>query len=150
VEHLVDAARRRGILTLGIGDMGNEMGFGAIEAAVRTVVPRADVCQCPCAQGMASAVVTDIVIPASVSNWGAYGVEAALAFLLEKPELMHTPKMEERVITKCLEAGGLEAMYCSTAFVVDNCEGESSMAVVQLLGNMVRLNLQSPDVGVAH
>ena len=63
---------------------------------------------------------------------------------------MHSPEMERNVVTKCLEAGGLEAMYCFTAFVVDNCEGESSMAVVQLLGDIVRLGLQPPDVGVAH
>jgi hypothetical protein len=85
-----------------------------------------------------------------MSNWGAYGIEAALAFLLGKADLMHTPAMEARVIRQCLDAGGLEAMYCSSAFVVDNCQGESSMAVVQLLRDMVRLGLQPPDVGVAH
>ena len=60
---LVAECRRRGILTIGIGDHGNEMGFGLIEDTVRKTVPRADVCQCPCGQGMASSVTTDIVIP---------------------------------------------------------------------------------------
>jgi hypothetical protein len=99
---------------------------------------------------MATVLKADVLIPAMMSNWGAYGVEAALAFLLKKPELVHTPAMERDIVTKCLEAGGLEAMYCSTRFAVDGCDGESSMAIVQLLGDMVRLNLRDPDVGVAH
>src|SRR5262245_66475706 len=55
VEALIAEACRRGVLTIGIGDMGNEMGFGLIEDTVRKTVARADVCQCPCGQGMASA-----------------------------------------------------------------------------------------------
>jgi hypothetical protein len=147
---VVTGATARGAFTVGIGDHGNEIGFGRIQDVVKEIMPYGRRGQAETPGGNACAIGTDVLIPCMMSNWGAYGIEAALAFLLKKPELMHTPKMEERIVTKCLEAGGLEAMYCSTAFAVDNCEGESSMAVVQLLGNMVRLNLQSPDVGVAH
>lgn len=147
---IVDEAEKRGVFSIGIGDHGNEIGFGRIHDDVKRIMPQGAKSQSDTPGGSATSVKTDVLIPAMMSNWGAYGIEAALAFLLKKQDLMHDPEMERRVITKCLEAGGLEAMYCSTAFMVDNCEGESSMAVVQILGDMVRLNLQSPGVGTAH
>jgi hypothetical protein len=41
-------------------------------------------------------------------------------------------------------------MFCTTEFFVDGLDGESSMACVQLLGNIVSKNLESPDIGLSH
>ena len=147
---IIDEAEQRGVFSIGIGDHGNEIGFGRIHEDVKRIMPHGAEGQGDSPGGSATVVKTDVLIPAMMSNWGAYGIEAALAFLLRDPDVLHTPEMEGRMIVKCLEAGGLEAMYCSTAFMVDNCDGESSQSIVQLLGNMVRLNLQTPGVGVAH
>jgi len=99
---------------------------------------------------MASVVKTDVLVPAFISNWGCYGIEAMLAVLLRRPELMHTPAMERGVINACLEAGGVDGISCTKSFFVDGVEAESSMAIVQLLGNMVRIQLSPPDRGAAH
>ncbi len=147
---LIGEAERRGVFSVGIGDNGNEFGFGRIYETVREVMPHGKKCQCSCGGGMATVIKTDVLIPASVSNWGCYGVEAVLAFLLKNRDLMHTPEEEKRVLFACLEAGGLEARYCSKRFIVDGMPGETSMAVVRLLGDMVRINLAPPDRGVAH
>jgi hypothetical protein len=147
---IVTEAEERGVFSIGTGDHGNEIGFGRIHDDVKRIMPQGAKGQSDTPGGMATVLKADVLIPAMMSNWGAYGVEAALAFLLKKPELVHSPAMERDIVTKCLEAGGLEAMYCSTRFAVDGCDGESSMAIVQLLGDMVRLNLRDPDVGVAH
>ncbi|MFC7399946.1 glutamate cyclase domain-containing protein [Chelatococcus sp. GCM10030263] len=135
-------AEKRGVFSIGLGDHGNEMGFGRIREAVARIMPKGET--------LATVVKTDVLIPCLMSNWGAYGIEAALAFLLQDASLIHTPQQEERTIRKCLDAGGLEAFWCSTAFIVDSCDGESSMAIVQLLNNMVRLALMKPGRGVAH
>jgi hypothetical protein len=147
---LVGEAEKQGIFSVGIGDNGNEFGFGRIYETVREVMPYGKKCQCSCGGGMATVIKTDVLIPASVSNWGCYGVEAVLAFLLKNRDLMHTPEEEKRVVLACLDAGGLEAGYCSKRFIVDRLPGETSMAVVRLLGDMVRINLAPPDRGVAH
>jgi len=135
-------ANRRGVFSVGLGDHGNEMGFGRIPEAVARIMPKGDT--------LCTVVKTNVLFPCLMSNWGAYAIEAALAFLLKQPELMHGWKMEERIIRTCLDAGGLEAMWCTTDFIVDSADGESSMAVVQLLNNLVRLALQAPTRGVAH
>ena len=147
---VVTEAEARGVFSIGTGDHGNEIGFGRIHDDVKRIMPQGAKSQSGTPGGMATVLKADVLIPAMSSNWGAYGVEAALAYLLKNPDLVHSPEMDRAIVTKCIEAGGLEAMYCSTNFLVDNCEGESSMAIVQLLGDMVRLNLREPDVGVAH
>jgi len=139
---LVEEARRRGILTIGIGDHGNEIGFGSIYDTVVKSVPKGET--------LAATTATDVLFPAMMSNWGCYGIEAAIAFLLKRPDLMHTPQQEERMLRDCLRAGGLEAANCTTDFLVDGLDGETSMAVVQFLGNIVRKNLEPVSRGLAH
>lgn len=139
---IMDESNARKIFSVGIGDHGNEMGFGTIYDAVVKTMPRGD--------KLATVVKTDVVVPAMMSNWGCYGIEACLAFLLKQPELMHGPAAEERIVRACLNAGGLEAMYCTTDFMVDGLDGETSMACVQILGNIVRKNLEKPSSGLTH
>ena len=133
VEALIVEARRRGVLTIGIGDMGNEMGFGLIEDTVRKTVARADVCQCPCGQGMASAVTTDVLIPASVSNWGAYGIVAHLGRAGGR-SLLHTPDDERRVVSACVAAGACDGVTRRREPTVDGLPLEAHAALVTLLG----------------
>jgi hypothetical protein len=137
VEYLVEACRRRGIPTVGIGDHGNEMGFGLIEAVVRKTVPRADVCQCPCGQGMASAVTTDVVIPASISNWGAYGIEACLAILKRDPGLLHDAATERAMLQACVMAGAVDGITSRQILAVDGTNADLQVAIVSLLAEIV-------------
>lgn len=147
---LFEGAAQRGIFSIGIGDAGNEIGFGRIADAVREIQPYGARCQCPCGGGMATVVPTDVLVVAAVSNWGAYGIEAALSLLLGRADLPHSPVVAHQIIQRCLEAGGLEAMYCTQRFFVDGIAGESSVSMVQLLGEMVRIGLEDPDTGPAH
>ncbi len=139
---LVAEAARRGVLTIGIGDHGNEIGFGAVRDAVAAAMPKGG--------KLCDTTITDLVVPAMMSNWGCYGIEAALACLLETPSLLHSPAQEERIIRACLAAGGVEAMFSSTEFSVDGLDGETSMAVVQFLGNIVRKSVEAGTTGLAH
>lgn len=142
ISPVLTEASRRGILTIGIGDHGNELGFGAIREAVVAAMPKGD--------RLCTTVPTDIVLPCMMSNWGCYGIEAAIAFLLKRPDLIHSPDQEQRIVRACLDAGGLEAMYCTTEFWVDGLDGETSMACMQFLGNIVRKNLEGGTTGLTH
>lgn len=143
-------ATKRGAFSVGVGDAGNEMGFGRIHAAVKKINPYGERCQCPCGAGNATVIPADVLVPAFISNWGCYGIEAMMAFLLRKPEAQETPAVAGKSIAACIEAGGLEAMGCTKLFYVDGAEGETSMAIVQILRDMVRVNLQTPDTGPCH
>lgn len=147
---LIDMASERGILTIGIGDNGNEIGFGRIHDFMRGFHPYGSETQTGKPGGAVTVTATDIFLPASISNWGAYGIAAMLAYLTGKQDVFHTPELEKRILTACLDAGGWEMRYCTSRFIVDGAEGESSMAVVQLLKDLVRLNLAEPDRGLSH
>ncbi|SFZ83755.1 protein of unknown function [Devosia enhydra] len=140
ISGVMPAAKAAGALTIGIGDHGNELGFGTIYDTVVATMPHGE--------KLATTVSADLVLPAMTSNWGAYGIEACLAFLLKRPELMHPPEMEERILRRCFEAGVLEASAFTADFLVDGLDGETSISIVQILGNIVRKNLEVP-VGYA-
>lgn len=139
---VVAEAAARGVPSIGIGDHGNEMGFGRIGEAVRRLLPFGAVNACT--------VATDVLLPCMMSNWGAYGIAAVLGFMLGRPDVVHTAEQDRAIVQACLQAGGLEAHMCTKRFIVDGADGESSMAVAQLLNNMVRLALDRPSRGVAH
>ena len=147
---LFAACAEAGVLSIGIGDNGNEVGFGRIFDFLSDFHPYGRNRSPHPHGGACTTVATDILLPASVSNWGCTGLAAMLAFLMRDPELLQTPEMEGRIIRACLDAGGWEARYCTTRFLVDGMVGETSMSIVQILAEMVRLNLAAPDRGPAH
>ncbi|MBI3997675.1 MAG: DUF4392 domain-containing protein [Armatimonadetes bacterium] len=104
VDVLFERARAQGIVTVGIGDGGNELGCAMIRETVHQAVPRGVRCQCPCGGSVVPAAVTDHLIVAAISNWGAYGVEAALALLLDRREILHSRDVDRRVHEWCAQA----------------------------------------------
>ena len=141
IEVLVSAARDAGILTIGIGDNGNEIGFGRIVDAVRQYKPYGHRCRCPCDAGIACVDVCDVLVVSAISNWGAYGLAACLSVALEIPELIHDAATELRMIDACVRAGaadGLTGMYTPS---VDGVPGCIHGYVVEMLRLIVRKSL---------
>jgi hypothetical protein len=139
VDLLVEEAQRRGLLTIGIGDLGNEIGFGLIQDTVRQVVPRANKCQCPCQKGIACDVPVDCLVVAGVSNWGAYGVAAALAAMTSQPELIHTGDVEKEMIFECCRAGAVDGASTGPTFEVDGLSWKTHRKMVDLLREIVTI-----------
>lgn len=108
LDYLFLEAQNRGIYTVGIGDLGNEMGMGYVKESVKENIPGAEQCLCSCQGGIASDVSADVGIICNISNWGAYGVCACLAALAGDHEVLHDPKTELRMISECVNAGALD------------------------------------------
>jgi hypothetical protein len=142
IEVLVSAARDAGVLTIGVGDNGNEIGFGVISDAVREYKEYGRVCRCPCGGGLACVDVCDVLITASVSNWGAYGLSAGLAVALEKPYLLHDYATELRMIDACVSAGACDGAYGMYTVSVDGVPGPLSGYLVEMLRFIVEKNLE--------
>ena len=132
-ECLFDEAAARGIPSLGIGDNGNELGFGLIADAVAKYKPNG--------ARLCTRVKTDVLIPANTSNWGAYAVEAALAALVGKPEIMHSAEIERRMIEACVDTHAADGSTGRHILQVDGMPADVSCAVVTMLGCIVRNGL---------
>ncbi len=107
-DFLIEEAKKKGILTIGIGDYGNEIGFGIMKEVVEKHIPWGAKCRCPCESGIASVTRTDILLPATVSNWGAYGISAALGLILKNKNVIHSGRMENLYINAAHNAGFLD------------------------------------------
>ena len=119
--------RRRGVarpVTVGIGDGGNEIGMGTVRARIaRLDALRARI---------ATVVPVDHLVVAGVSNWGGYGIVAALARLTGS-DLLHTPDIERRLITACVAVGACDGVTRRREPTVDGLAADTHAAVVDLL-----------------
>ena len=113
---LLDVFKEMGVKTIGIGDGGNEVGLGIIEEDVRKYVPYGNMCACPCRSGIASSTITDTVIVSTVSNWGAYALEALLLAINDKSEYIHSGKEEIMLIEESIREGAIDGV-CGEGFV---------------------------------
>jgi hypothetical protein len=137
---LADHARRRGILTIGIGDGGHEVGFGAVRDAITAVHPFGGKSQAGHASGVVTVTATDVVVSASVSNWGAYAVAAALASQRNEPELLHTQLMDRRLIEASVQAGARDGATSRAEVAVDGIDWRGHMSFVGLLRSIVTVS----------
>lgn len=115
-----------------VGDGGNELGMGAISAAVVAHVPNGAT--------IVSAESADFVLACSVSNWGGYAIAGALDILSAassaaggedggagaqggagRPSspLMPTPEEEARILQAGVDAGGSDGVTMKQELSVD-------------------------------
>lgn len=134
---VVEKARAQGVLSVGVGDGGNEIGYGVIRDAVRELTPYGATCQCPCGGGIATVVETDVLVVAAVSNWGAYGVAACLAFLERNPALLHDEETERRMLEACTAAGGGDGALGRPLLMVDGIPLNAQQGIINLLHALV-------------
>jgi hypothetical protein len=132
------------ILTVGIGDNGNEIGFGAIEDAVREYHPVGDECQCSCGGGIANRISTDYVFAAATSNWGCYGVEAMLALLTDTPEALHSAEDELRMLEHSVVEGCGDGVYGRPLVTVDGMTSETQHGILSMLNDIVSHGVADP------
>lgn len=147
VYHLIEEAQRRGILTIGIGDVGNELGCGLIVDDIREIQACGRRCHCPCEGGIATVVSTEVLVWAAVSNWGAYGVAACLAHMLGNPRILHDTHTEYRMLDACVNAGALDGAYGTQILGVDGVRWDGQQALVTMLHAMIensRIEMSRP------
>jgi hypothetical protein len=142
---LFDEAAKNGALTIGIGDGGNEIGWGIINDVIREKLPFGKECACGCGGGVGDTTVVDVMVAAAVSNWGAYGVEACLAVLLDSPELMHDAAVESRMLRECIDAGGIDGVTHMPEPGVDGLPESVQLAFLALLTEITRVRFKYPS-----
>lgn len=145
----VDALYERldgSVLTVAVGDSGNEIGMGVVEETVRSEVQYGEACQCECDAGIACATAADVLVPAAVSNWGAHAVVTCLAAVLGEP-LLHDPAVERRMLVEAGMAGGIDGIAGGTTGWCDGLPTAVHEAVVRLLREIPRESVHARGGG---
>ncbi len=96
--------------SVGIGDGGNEIGMGSVATAIPLVMPLA---------GPPSVTATTRLVIASVSNWGAWGVIAAMSKLKQQNLLPTVPEARDLL----LQTVALGAVDGTTGKRTDSVDG---------------------------
>lgn len=135
VDALFERARDHGVPTVGIGDGGNEIGMGAVRAAVHDHVDHGAT--------IASRTAVDQLVVAGVSNWGAYGVVAALSLLADEP-LLHTGGVERQLLSASLDAGCVDGVHGEPVLSVDGIPSGVHEGVVDVLAESCTAALDDP------
>ncbi|WP_285246624.1 glutamate cyclase domain-containing protein [Pseudarthrobacter sp. efr-133-R2A-89] len=133
LHHLANLAARSSILTIGIGDGGNEIGFGAHRRRIASRLPGDGICRAGCDSGIYTVTKTQVTVSASVSNWGAYALAAALAASFRLPEACHTGAAEEILLKACLEAGARDGATGTSALQTDGIPLATHQHVIALM-----------------
>jgi hypothetical protein len=142
-----DARRAAGVTTIGIGDGGNEIGCGVIKEAVREIQPFGKDCGCPCHGGVGTVTECDVLVFAAVSNWGAYGIAAALAGHLGDRDVLHDEATELRIVHASVAGGAMDGAYSRLIPYVDGTSDRVQASLITLLHQIVENGLKEYDRG---
>ena len=137
IDFLIREANKKGILTIGIGDGGNEIGMGLIQDDIKRYIPFGNKCKCPCGAGIAPSTKTDFLITAAVSNWGAYGLGAGLAILKGRQDIFHNEEIERRVLEKAADAQFIDGISGYTEPGADGLSSSVHEAFVKILKTLI-------------
>ncbi len=143
VDHLFTEMSTAGKPTLSIGDGGNEIGFGKVHDVLVDTMPdlnKADIT--PCGGGIVSAITTDVLVVATSSNLGAYGVCAALAVKRNDASLCHTPEEEIALEHVGVGLGLTDGGTGKRIAAVDGIPVQDNAAVVTLMRALVARALE--------
>jgi hypothetical protein len=109
--------------SVGIGDGGNEIGMGNLESEIPTVPTLVKI---PCVTRNTKLIIS------SVSNWGGYGLVAALSHRRGQ-NLLPSVEAEQGLIKRTVDAGAVDGMSTKQEYKVDGFTlEENSQTLVRL------------------
>lgn len=120
IDDIFAEARNQGIVTIGIGDGGNELGMDFVSAKVDSHLKFDKPISC--------CTGADYCICAGVSNWGGYGMAALLSLLSGKDLLPQENELVE-LLNRIVSAGAVDGISAKPHATVDGLEAhwESSI-----------------------
>ena len=128
----IDYLFEMGIPSVGIGDGGNEIGMGNLADHIPPVERLPD----------EPAITTvDKLILTSVSNWGGYGLVAALSQLTGR-NLLPSLAEDTRFIRQMVDAGAVDGGSGRNRYYVDNFTLEQNAAILAALHQQASKGIQ--------
>ena len=121
-----------GVPSVGVGDGGNEIGMGNLAEHIPPVDRLPD--------EPAISTVDRLVI-ASVSNWGCYGLVAAISRLVGR-NLLPSLEADAGMITQMVDDGAVDGGSGINRYYVDNFTLEENGEVLELLHKVVEEAIQ--------
>ena len=128
---LFEIAQERRIKTIAIGDGGNELGMGKFKQEIKIKVNHGG--------KIASMLSADDVIVATVSNWGAMALVAAISISVQI-DLLCNQDQYMQIMTAIHSQGAVDGVTKKNAFSVDGYDLAENQKVLDQLKVIIEKN----------
>ena len=118
---LFEKLQAMGVLNIAIGDLGNEIGMGALAETIEKYVPHGE--------AICAREVADIALISGVSNWWGWGVSALLSRMYGI-NLLPSDDMERGMLHEMVLAGSVDGCTKKPEETVDNLPMEVHLGVL--------------------
>lgn len=122
-------AKKQGIVTISIGDGGNEMGMGFFKRQIYRFVPSGEKI---CTEESAN-----LVLASGVSNWWGWGIAALLSHETSC-SLLPSDKEETELLKRVVDTGGVDGCTKKQAMTVDNISLETHLGILAEVRSLVQ------------
>lgn len=129
---LFKAAQNRDILTIGIGDGGNELGMGNIKEKIVQLLDEGE--------KVAPATEVDVLIASNISNWGACGLAAAILALVDKPEVLQEIDIV-RITDRLADCGAIDGLTSYVDPKNDGTRHDVNIGLMNILSLALEMHL---------
>lgn len=113
--------------TIGIGDGGNEIGMGNLYSVILSIP---NLVQFP------SVTNTTSLLISSVSDWGGYGLVAAIS-MVKGYNLLPSPDDQQKLIMKLVDLGAVDGVSATSSYTVDGFSMEQYCQTLEKLHELV-------------
>lgn len=139
VDELFEVASKRKIVTIAIGDGGNELGMGRVADIVADCVNHG--------KTIANRTAADHLIVAGVSNWGAHGLVAAMS-VITRVCLLYEPDREWALLKELVDHGAVDGVTHRNEMSVDGHDALENLRMFESFLKIIHTGIDS--VGAIH
>lgn len=137
IDYLFTEVSRQGGFTVGVGDLGNELGVGNARRELHGLFPFGQTCRCGCGGGTITDVCSDAPIMGASSEIAVYGLLAALQEITGNPEILCTPELQKRTLEQAALHGAVDGQDGRASASIDIMRSDAVFRVVQHLHDLI-------------
>jgi hypothetical protein len=127
-DHFFHAAQAAGILRIGLGDGGNEMGMGNLRTALARITPLGAT--------IAALSESDVPVVGASSNWAAYAIGVCLEALSGSTQVNRSIDLAG-IIRRCAEEGAIDGYTSRPEAKVDGTPISLNLSLIEMMNWVV-------------
>ncbi|MBN8999728.1 MAG: DUF4392 domain-containing protein, partial [Rhizobiales bacterium] len=136
--HFFEVAAERGVLRVGLGDGGNEMGMGNMREALAKIASVGSV--------IAAATDSDVPVVGASSNWAAYAIGICIEAIHGSTAVNRSIDLPA-IIRRCAEEGAIDGYSVRPEAKVDGTPLALNTAIIDLMAWVVDRAVAEADQG---
>lgn len=137
IDYLFTEVSRRGGFTVGVGDLGNELGVGNAREIMCDRFSFGRKCSCGCGGGTMTAITSDAPLMGSSSEIAVYGLLAALQEMSGRAHILPSPDLQLRVLQEAVLHGAVDGQDGRRSTTIDIMGSDACCRLIQVLHDVL-------------